>query len=83
MPEAIAPELLELRARIQSFVREELEPRASELAPGAEVSAEVAQALRARSRALGLFQLTQPLAFGGSGAGPGLARAGWRGPSCI
>ena len=70
MPESISRELLELRARIQSFVREELEPRAARLEATAEIPSDLAAEVRERSRAAGLFQLTQPKAFGGSGAGP-------------
>jgi alkylation response protein AidB-like acyl-CoA dehydrogenase len=70
MPEFIAPELLELRARIQSFARDELEPRTRQLDAAAGLPSELAHEVRERSRALGLFQLTQPVAFGGSGAGP-------------
>lgn len=70
MPESIPEELLELRARIQSFARDELGPRSAELDRSAAVPADIAHAVRERSRELGLFQLTQPEAFGGSGAGP-------------
>ena len=70
MPETIPAELLELRTRIQEFVRGELGPLALEVEPGAEVPRELAARVRERSRALGLFPLTQPTAFGGSGAGP-------------
>ena len=68
MPEAIGPELVELRARVRSFSRDELEPRSRTLDGVGEVSSDVAREVRERSRALGLF--TQPAAFGGIGAGP-------------
>jgi len=70
MPESIPNELLELRARIDAFARDELAPRAATLEGAAGVPADVANSVRDRSRELGLFQLTQPEAFGGAGAGP-------------
>jgi alkylation response protein AidB-like acyl-CoA dehydrogenase len=70
MPESIPPELLDLRARIGAFCRDELAPRVHDLQGAARIPADLAREVRERSRALGLFQLTQPAAFGGSGAGP-------------
>jgi len=70
MPESLPAELLELRARIEAFARDELAPLAASLDPESDVPKEVAREVRERSRAKGLFQLTQPAAFGGAGAGP-------------
>ena len=70
MPESISDDLLELRTRVRRFVRDELTPRTQNIATASLVPDDLARALRERSRELGLFQLTQPRAYGGSEAGP-------------
>ena len=71
MPESLAPELLDLRERTQTLVAE---LQALEVGLGddldAPVPADLATRARERSRALGLFVMTQPAEFGGSEAGP-------------
>lgn len=73
MPEQLPAELVELRARIQRFIDEELRPLEASLDRGAEegdVSASLRQEVRQRSRAAGIFGLTQPRDLGGLEAGP-------------
>lgn len=72
MPENLPPELADLRERIQAFIQDELEPleRGLEGDQDAPVPTEIGARVRERSRELGIFGMTQPQAFGGSGAGP-------------
>ena len=72
MPESLTPELNELRDRVQAFVDDDLRPLEGALGDddAVPVPDETRRRVRERSRALGLFQMTQPRAFGGSEAGP-------------
>lgn len=70
MPESLPPDLVALRDRIRAFVDEDLRPLAAGLEPDAAPPAEVRARVRERSKALGLFGMTQPRSVGGSEAGP-------------
>ncbi len=70
MPESLPPELVDLRDRIQTFIAEDLRPLEAGLPPDGPVPAEVRAGVRERSKALGLFGMTQPRSVGGSEAGP-------------
>ncbi|MCH9669813.1 MAG: acyl-CoA/acyl-ACP dehydrogenase, partial [Gammaproteobacteria bacterium] len=69
MPEQLSPSLVELREKIATFIVDELEPLESQLT-GLEVDPVVRTEVIKRSRAAGLFGLTQPTEFGGGEAGP-------------
>jgi acyl-CoA dehydrogenase len=72
MPESLSPDLVELRDRVRAFIEDDLRPLEAALGDDATapVPDETRQRVRERSRALGLFQMTQPSAFGGSESGP-------------
>ena len=71
MPESLTPDLIALRDRTQALV-DELRAMESGLPEdiNAPVPAEAAAEARERSRAAGLFGMTQPAEFGGTNAGP-------------
>ena len=69
MPEQLTPELLDMRARLQRFIDDDLRPL-QQRADDGEDEREIAQQVITRSRELGFFGLTQPAEFGGSDAGP-------------
>ena len=69
MPESLPPDLVALRDRVRDFV-EEIRPLEHDLHEGAPVPEEVRREVRERSKALGLFGMTQPEPVGGSAAGP-------------
>lgn len=72
MPESLTPDLIELRDRVHAFVEDDLRPLETALGDDATASVpdQTRGRVRDRSRELGFFQMTQPQAFGGSGAGP-------------
>ena len=72
MPESLPVELVELRDRVAAFAEGELRPLEAGLGedPDAALPDEFARQVRARSRELGLFGMTQPREVGGSEAGP-------------
>lgn len=70
MPESLPPDLVTLRDRVSAFIDEDLRPIEQGIAPDAPAPADVRQRVRARSKEIGLFGMTQPRAFGGSEAGP-------------
>lgn len=72
MPESLPAELVELRDRVAAFAEAELRPLEAGLEddPAAALPDEFARQVRARSRELGLFGMTQPRELGGSEAGP-------------
>ena len=71
MPESLTPELAELRDRVRAFVDQELRPLEEALDDAYSiVPSDVRQEVHEKSRAAGLFGLTQPAEFGGAGAGP-------------
>ena len=72
MPEAIPPDLLDLRERIQRFAEEELRPLEEQSSDDDEYTAEseLRREVARRSREAGFFGMTQPKEFGGSEAGP-------------
>jgi acyl-CoA dehydrogenase len=67
MPESIPQDLLDLRARLEAFLGDEV----AALLPndGGEISGDVAHQIRERSRAHGFFSLMQPREYGGQQAG--------------
>ncbi len=72
MPESLTPELVALRDRVQAFVDDDLRPLEDALGddPDPAVPDDTRRRVRERSRELGLFQMTQPAAFGGASTGP-------------
>ncbi len=72
MPESLGPELVALRERVQAFINDDLRPL--EEALGDDYEAAIPDDMRRRvrdwSREVGLFAMTQPVEFGGIGAGP-------------
>lgn len=71
MPEAIGAELEALRARVQAFIDDDLRPLEAALGDGdGAVPDETRHRVRERSRELGLYQMTQPVEFGGVQTGP-------------
>jgi alkylation response protein AidB-like acyl-CoA dehydrogenase len=72
MPESLPTAIAVLRERMETLVREELEPLEAQLPddPRAPVPAEIAQQVRERSREAGMWSLTQPVEFGGEAVGP-------------
>lgn len=69
MPDALPHDLLVLRDRIESLV-DSLRPLEAGLGPDEAPSPEARAEARTRSRAAGIFGMTQPAAFGGTEAGP-------------
>lgn len=73
MPDQLSPELIALRERVREFSSDTLGPLEATLpatAESADVSRELRATVRQRAHEAGLFGLTQPVAFGGLGAGP-------------
>ena len=70
MPESLSPELVALRDRIRAFVEDDLRPLEGGIEEDGPVPEEVRRQVRERSKALGLFGMTQPVEFGGTEAGP-------------
>lgn len=70
MPESLPPDLVALRDRIRTFVDEDLRPLEAGLDVDGPIPAEVRARVRERSKALGLFGMTQPKSVGGTEAGP-------------
>ena len=72
MPEALTREQHALREQVQAFIDDDLRPLEERLEedPEAPLPEEARKRVRERSRELGIFGLTQPESFGGSGAGP-------------
>ena len=71
MPETLTPEQQTLRARVQAFLDDDLRPLEERLEEdaGVPLPEEAGKRVRERSRELGIFGITQPKSFGGSGAG--------------
>ena len=70
MPDQLAPELLDLRERMQRFVDDDLRPL-EERAEASDIDeGDLRLEVIARSRNLGFFGMTQPEEFGGTQAGP-------------
>ena len=65
MPEFISPEMQDLRSRVESLLVELTELEITEMD-----NVNLRKAAIAKSKEYGVFQLTQPIEFGGSGAGP-------------
>ena len=70
MPDQLAPELLDLRERMQRFVDNDLRPLEERLDTGDGDERELGREVTERSRELGFFGMTQPEEFGGTQAGP-------------
>jgi acyl-CoA dehydrogenase len=70
MPEAIGAELEALRATVQAFIEQDLRPLEAALGEDGAVPEATRRQVRERSRELGLFQMTQPVEFGGAKTGP-------------
>lgn len=71
MPESLPTAVEVLRERMTTLVNDELRPLEDQLPddPRAPVPTEIAQQVRERSRAAGMWSLTQPVEFGGAAAG--------------
>ncbi len=70
MPDQLGPELIALRDRLRAFADDELRPIEERADAGDLTSAEARREIAARSRAAGVYGMTQPREFGGSEAGP-------------
>ena len=69
MPESITQEQLDLRARVNAFMEEEVSPIEDTLDADGSVPEKLRRQVRERSRAAGIYGLTQPVEYGGTGAG--------------
>ena len=69
MPESLTPEQQDLRARVTAFMTDEVSPLEESIDADEPVPEETRRHARERSRAAGIYGLTQPVEYGGTYAG--------------
>ena len=69
MPESLTPEQLDLRDRVNAFMTDEVSPLEESIDANEPVPEEARRQVRERSRAAGIYGLTQPVEYGGTYSG--------------
>ena len=70
MPESLTQEQQDLRDRVAAFMEREVKPLEEAIGGDGPIPDEARRQARERSRAAGIYGLTQPTEYGGAGAGP-------------
>ncbi len=69
MPESLTQEQQDLRDRVTAFMQDEVRPLEDSIDANEAVPEEIRRQVRERSRAAGIYGLTQPVEYGGAYAG--------------